>query len=289
MKKKRLAKGAFTIIELMMAIAIFGMVILAIYATWMLILKGSKSGMTAAAEVQRSRIAVRSLEDALLTVQLFNQNMEAYAFVADTSGDLAAISMVSRLPASFPGVGQYGDHLVRRVTFSVEPGSGGQNELVMTQAPMLLDTNHTYEAYSLVLAKDVTLFTLEFWDARANEWATEWLYTNALPQLVKVTLGLGKTGGSSAPHDEVTRLVALPASAVTADLQAQAGPAAGAPGANPPPDPNAPPGGRSGDRIPNPNLQDPRFQNPRSQDPRFNRGQFQNPNQNFNQRGGQRR
>ena len=213
---------AFTIIEVMIAIAIFAMVITAIYSTWVAIIRGSRAGLNAAAAVQRSRIAMRTVEDAFLTAAMFTENIRYYGFVTDTSDeDAASISMVSRLPASFPGVGRYGDQIVRRVDFFTQPGTNGANELVMTQAPMLLDPDAGVEPYSLVLARDVTVFRLEFLDPKKNEWAAEWAYTNQLPKLVKVTLGLGKTKGSysSEPLDEVSRVIALPATAV-AGLQA---------------------------------------------------------------------
>src|SRR5437879_5943157 len=58
----RIRHHAFTLLEIMIAIAIFGMVLTAIYSTWLAILRGKKAGETAAAEVQRSRIAIRALE-----------------------------------------------------------------------------------------------------------------------------------------------------------------------------------------------------------------------------------
>jgi prepilin-type N-terminal cleavage/methylation domain-containing protein len=228
----RKAPKAFTILEVMIAIGIFAMILTAIYATWTSILKGSRAGLNAAAAVQRSRIAIRSIEDAFLTVQLFNENLRYYAFVADTEGDMAAVSMVSRLPASFPGVARYGDQVVRRISFYVRPGADGGYELMMTHAPMLLATNSPgVEPAALVLAKDVSEFRLEFLDLQKKEWVDEWLYTNQLPRLVSVTLGLGKVGNSSQPQDLVTRIIAIPASAV-AGVQM---------GTQPPPPPPPPP------------------------------------------------
>ena len=175
-----------------------------------------------AAAVQRSRIAVRTIEDALLTTEMFLGAIQHYHFDADTSGDMAAISMVSRLPASFPGVGRYGDQVVRRVSFYVSNSPAGGNELVMTQMPMLLDTSSGYEAYSLTLARDVTMFRLDFYNLQKNEWQDEWKDTNQLPRLVQVALGLGKhKGHSSEPQDVVTRLVSLPSVAVGGDIQGQ--------------------------------------------------------------------
>jgi prepilin-type N-terminal cleavage/methylation domain-containing protein len=231
----RPSKQGFTLIEVMMAMFIFAMILIAIYSTWILILKGTDAGGKAAAAVQRSRVAIRTIEDALLTVQMFNSNMTNYLFVADTSGDMAAISMVSHLPESFPGVGRYGDQVVRRVSFYTSAGKDG-TELMMTQAPMLMETNTSVQAYTITLAKDVSLFRLDFYDMQKDEWLDEWKYTNQLPKLVQVTLGLGKSHGvGSQPQDVVTRLVALPSVAVLADVQG-IGPGVGLPpGGVPPP------------------------------------------------------
>src|SRR5262245_10956897 len=71
---------AFTILELMLAISIFAIVLTAIYAIWIAILRGSKAGLKAAAEVQRSRIALRALEDAFTSAEYFMANMNHYLF-----------------------------------------------------------------------------------------------------------------------------------------------------------------------------------------------------------------
>jgi len=76
---------AFTLIEIMVAIAIFGMIVAAIYSTWVLILKSSRVGQEAAAQIQRQRIAVRTIEDSLTCVQSFQASMKYYIFVVQTA------------------------------------------------------------------------------------------------------------------------------------------------------------------------------------------------------------
>jgi hypothetical protein len=229
---------AFTILELTLAIGIFAMVLTAIYMTWIAILKGSHAGLKAAAEVQRARMAIRTLEDAFTSTEYFMANMKYYLFFADTSGDMAAVSLAARLPASFPGVGRYGDQVVRRVSFYTEPGKDGMNNLMMSQAPILLATNSGYEPYTITLAKDVTMFQLAFYDPIKGEWLDEWKYTNQLPRMVQIALGLGKSSGNaSKPYDVVYNLVALPSIGVTPDVQGGFGPRPPVPPPPPPPPP----------------------------------------------------
>ena len=98
------------------AITLVAMVLTAIYATWIAILKGSRAGLKAAAEVQRARMTIRTLEDAFNGTEFFQANLNPYyLFFADTSGDMADVELASRLPESFPGVGRSEMQSVRRV------------------------------------------------------------------------------------------------------------------------------------------------------------------------------
>jgi len=78
---------------------------------------------------------------------------------------------------------------------------------------MLMDVDMG-EPYKLILAKDVTEFSCEFWDLQKRDWVEDWINTNQLPRLVRVTLGLGETKKRSQPHDLVSRIVALPSQSI---------------------------------------------------------------------------
>jgi type II secretory pathway pseudopilin PulG len=221
-------KFAFTIIEVMIAIGIFMMIILSIYSVWTGILKAAKACRSAADMAQRARVSMRTLEDALLTAQMFTANMPPqskvayYSFIADMkNGEYGSLSFVAHLPATFPGVGRYGDHVVRRVTFTCEPDKDGGLSLVMRQGPVMAAADPDFEPYSLVLAKDVQMFGFEMWGQvdpirKPNEWGwvDHWDSTNSLPALMRIGLGLGKTGKRGDVQDLVVKVVALPAHAV---------------------------------------------------------------------------
>ncbi len=229
MKLLRQTRIGFTIIEVILAIGIFSMILLSIYSVWTGILRASKAARSAADNAQRARISMRALSDALTTAQMFTANMPPqnpnayYSFIADMSGDYGSLSFVAHLPANFPGVGRFGDHVVRRITFSIEPDEKSGLNLVMRQGPMLNANEPEYEPYSLVLAKDVQLFGFEFWGPNPKtgkmEWVNEWNSTNALPMWVHVGLGLGKTSKAGESQDVVHRYIALPATAVRPEWQ----------------------------------------------------------------------
>ena len=66
---KRLAKRrgvmAFTLLEVLIALAIFLLLIVGIYASWSQILRATRVGLEAAADNQRKRVAMRALEQSL--------------------------------------------------------------------------------------------------------------------------------------------------------------------------------------------------------------------------------
>lgn len=197
---------AFTLIEVLMAAGIFGMVMVAVYASWSAILRGARLGISAAAEVQRTRVTMRALQDSLGAAIMYSDNARYYSFMADTSKSFASISFVARLPQSFPGSGLYGGQSLRRVTFEVD----ADKNLNLLQAP-ILQTSEMATPYTIRLAPNVAVFAMEFFDARRGEWLPEWLQTNAMPRMVRVGVSLGRTKAGGQAPEVTTRVVSLTA------------------------------------------------------------------------------
>ena len=230
---------AFTLIEIMIALAIFGIIVAAIYSTWTLVLRASKVGQAAAAQVQRERIAVRTIEDSLTCIQSFQASPQYYSFVVQ-NGDQALLSFAARLPDIFPRSKRFDGFPVRRLTYTVEPGPDLENDLVLRQSPILMDMDEDEKNYPLVLARNVKKFVVECLDTNKNEWVKEWTETNAIPLQVRYALILGGNNDSSgrAPVLGVTNIVTFPSVMLPSLLQNQAG--GGLPGGNPNFNPNHP-------------------------------------------------
>jgi len=216
---------------------ILSLVLAAIYSSWTAILRASKTGLEAAAAVQRARMAARTVEESLGSALMFAQNMPYYAFEAE-NGNKASLSFVARLGPSFPRHGKFGDLDVRRVTFSVESSPEGK-QFVLRQCPLLMEMDKDEKKLPLVLANYVKEFKTEFWDTRKAEWIDEWKATNQLPAMVKVTLKLGANQYSRDVREEICRIVSLPSMTVMPIWQmprlpmappGPGGPAPGAPG-----------------------------------------------------------
>ncbi len=200
----------FTLVEILIALSLLGLVVAAIYSSWTAILRATKVGLEAAASVQRARIAVRMLEDSLGSAHAFAANPQYYSFVAE-NGREASLSFVTRLAKDFPRSGKFGDFDVRRVTFSVESAPDGGQQLVLRQQPLLMEKMDVDEQeHPIVLAKNVQDFELQFYSGQSRQWLDDWVQTNQLPQLVRVTLRLSDRPYSSLIGQEITRIVNLP-------------------------------------------------------------------------------
>ena len=213
-------RAAFTLIEIMVAIGILAMVMVAIYSSWSVILQSAQRGKTAAAEAHRRRMTFNVLETALFGAQMYAANERYYGFVARTGGDFAELSLVSQLPEDFPGSGFYGNRRIRRVTFTVEEHEQLGNYLVMRQSPYLAITNNGSTGVPIKLARHLHHFTLEFWDERAAEWIPEWTTTNQLPERVRIELGINPPADVEGAEPRVySHLVAVPNRRIPAQWQ----------------------------------------------------------------------
>ncbi len=216
---------AFTLIEIMIAVTIFTLVLAAIYSSWTLILRSTKIGQEAAAQVQRQRIAVQTIENALTCVQSFQASARYYTFIVQ-NGDEPLLSFAARLPDDFPRNGRFGGFNSRRVMFTVEAGPDSGKDLMLRQSPILMDMDQDEQDHPLVLARNVKDFTVECWDTNAVDWSDEWENTNQIPPMVRFTLVLGGNKSDNGfngtgPELTVTRVVAMPSSTVPVAAQTQ--------------------------------------------------------------------
>jgi type II secretory pathway pseudopilin PulG len=223
--------GAFTLVEILIAIGILGLVCASIFSTWTAILRASRVGLDAAATVQRARMVSHVFEESLSAAQFFTANQRYYALEAE-NGEAGRLSFVAHLSKSFPRSGKFGDLDVRRLTFEVEGSAESGRVLVLRQQPLIMDMDEDEKVHPIVLAKNVKELATEFWDMREG-WVDEWTQTNQLPTLVKVSLKLMDRPGQMGPPEEITRIVSLPTMAVPPVWQVPRG--FGGPNQPPPP------------------------------------------------------
>ena len=70
---------------------------------------------------------------------------------------------------------------MRRVIFDVEKDADDKLNLVMTQYPLLAIPNDQHPPKSIVLARDVSAFVLEFWSPKEDDWLADFLQDQRSP------------------------------------------------------------------------------------------------------------
>ena len=150
------------------------------------------------------------------------------------------LSFIAKLPKSFPRGGKFGDLTVRRVEFSLQPGENRTQDLVLRQAPLLMDYDVDEQNHPLVLARDVEEMSIEFWSLKAEDWIDTWTETNQLPELVRVSLVTRRGASATSERVESTIVVKPAAEAVQVASQAGARPGPAPPIPQPRPQPQPP-------------------------------------------------
>lgn len=211
----------FTLVEVLVALAIFAIVLSLLYGTWRILMQSSAAGLRLAANAQRQRNAIQAIQEALDSAVLFAANARHYSFLADNEGGQSALSFVAHLATSFPGSGFFEGEQVRRVTFTIEPDPDGRPSLFLRQNSILDQVAEDPRTFPVLLANDVSAFEVGFWDPRKSEFQPVWTQTNALPAAVRVSLSFGRSSATSPLATErVTRIVRIPSAGVASESQA---------------------------------------------------------------------
>jgi general secretion pathway protein J len=267
----RSARAGFTLIEVMMAFAVFSLLIASIYACWTLVIRSAQIGQEAAAQVQRERRALRTIKEALGCVLSFQADPYNYAFLAENNNN-GYLSFAARVPETFPRYDRpaWRGFDVRRVEFSIENGADySERQLVLRQTPLLKEMHPDERSYPFVVAKDVNKFEMQFWDDKKRDWVDEWTRTNEIPPQLKIKLEFLRRNNrdpyAQPVKAEVVDIAKLPAIMVPSNFQAPGGPGQPPPGAGQIPPGGVPPGG--GIRPPGPPGQ-PGFPDPGARQPR---------------------
>ena len=100
---------------------------------------------------------------------------------------------------------------MRRVVFDVQKGPDNRDDLILTQYPILAVTSEQNPPKSITLARDVSAFVLEFWSPTEQDYLSEFLPTNDMPPMIRITLAIGHSANdASIPFDVIQRVVAPP-------------------------------------------------------------------------------
>lgn len=205
MKRRQLA---FTLVETIVAVTILSIVLTMVYSVFYSVARSTVAGAVAAEEVQRQRIALKTIEDALSGLVYYEGNKEEYSFLADTEiFEYPSISFVSRVPPDFLGNNEFGSQRLRRITFQVEDDEDFGKSLVMYQSTLMQPegTEDMVDPNRWVLGPNLDTCFFLFWSTINNEWVNEWTETNSVPTRVKFELALKGSDGEAANIEDIQK------------------------------------------------------------------------------------
>ena len=205
MKKKQ---AAFTLVEAIVSVAVFSIVLAMVYGVFFSLARSTVVGAEATVEIQRQRIALKTIEDSLSGLVYYEQSKEQYSFLADTTiFDYPSISFVSRVPPDFLGNKEFGSQRLRRIEFTVEDDEDLGRSLVMYQEALMqpVNTQDIREPKRWVLGPNLDTFFFVFWSTINNEWVSEWTETNSAPSRLKFELAFKGADGEAARIEEIQK------------------------------------------------------------------------------------
>lgn len=185
----------FTLVELLLALAIFSLVAAMAGGAFWSVLKAWTRGGEMLEQLHYGEYAMEQVVSALRGAAWFPSKPEAFGFWLDDGGGTSATaaneaSWVTSGTAFLPPDSPF-QHGLHRISVTVE-GSGEERGLVVRAWPHLAEEVERGDVESWKVAPGVNGFACEWYDFEDERWTQDWEETNSLPKLVRVTLTMAK-------------------------------------------------------------------------------------------------
>jgi len=201
--------NAFTLLEVLLALTILALLVLAVGVTWSSGLRGWRRGSTVADSVQRQRVVTETISELARSLFFvsFGRDTALRGSHDETEGDTVSFVTGSELllPANMQAVAG-----MRRVTLGLQRNEQGRTYLGIQDASALAP-EESPEATNQwrVLSADVSGFAVRYYDWRAGEWSDDWTVPRIFASELEFTITFGGQDEQSPPI-VVRRQVDLP-------------------------------------------------------------------------------
>jgi type II secretion system protein J len=203
-------RAAFTLVEILAALAILSLVITGVYALWSGSLRGWRRGSEATEVFQRQRVVMEALTQLAQSAVYFATSPDLYAVIGVKSPSLGdSVSFVTASDGFLPP-SEANDLGMRRVTISLEQDEYRRTYLAIVNQPALgVAGDSKQELQAHVISMDVSGFFVRYLDPRDGAWYDKWENANAIPAAMEFTVVFGQPG-DQIPPVTVTRAIDLP-------------------------------------------------------------------------------
>ena len=211
------SQAGFTLLEVLLAVAILGMLMTAVYSTWSAALNSWRRGSDVSEAFQRERVVMDALMELTKSAVFFAPSASLYAFIATKNPGLGdSISFVTASDAYLPPSETISAGM-RRVIISLEQDQYRRTYLAIVNEPALRpdDDKTLAPPQAHVISMDVSAFTVRYRDPRDGSWSDKWEEDQFPPSAVEYTVAFGERDGR-VPPVVVTRAVDIPVAAFVA-------------------------------------------------------------------------
>jgi len=212
---------AFTLLEVLLAVTMLGLVIGAVTATWQAGLNGWRRTAGVSDSLQRERIVMGTLENLTTSIVYARSDDALYDinFAHDPqTGD--SVSFVTGSDLLLPQVEASAAGL-RRVTIALQHDGRNRSFLGIANSAALEPADNAPGLVWHALSADVCGFAVRFRDPRDGSMVDKWDESNLLPAAIEYTIGFGANDGRTPPV-VVTRTIELPIAAYALQQLGQA-------------------------------------------------------------------
>jgi prepilin-type N-terminal cleavage/methylation domain-containing protein len=181
-------RAAFTLLEVMLAVTMLGLLVLAVSSTWSAGLRGWKRSNGLAETYQRQRVVLDALTELAQAAIYVPERARLYAVRAERDPFLGdSISFVTSSDALLPPH----ESLIggmRRVTIGITRDDNGQPCLTMLNVPALQEVDKFRRPAGHVLGRDVIGFAVRYRDAQTGIWKDTWTEADHFPSALEFAI-----------------------------------------------------------------------------------------------------
>lgn len=200
--------SGFTLVEVMLAVTLFGLIITAVYSIWSSALQGWKRSGSLTETLQRERVVFGVLEELTSSLVFMRSDKALYEIRGEHKDDGDTISFVTASDALL-SPSEAGVAGMRRVTLSQEYDEYRQPYLGIRNTAAVAEEG-TEPVRPRVLSAAVTGFTIRYRHPQSGAWQDAWSERNLLPAAIEYTITFTAGTGPQAVATTATRLVELP-------------------------------------------------------------------------------
>ncbi len=209
MNRSTSQRSGFTLLEIMLAVTILGLLVIAVSSVWSAGLSGWKRSHGLTETLQRQRITLESLGNLVQSAVYFQNSHQLYAIRGEH--DPLGSDSISFVTASDELLAPNEATLagLRRVTIRLQQESDASPALIIENAPALQPTDKNIVNAPRVLAQGVTGFNVRYRTV-SGEWKNQWEQTDKMPSGIEFLVAFAPANDRG-PAQIVSRKIDLPA------------------------------------------------------------------------------